>query len=143
MTVSLSHHSFIRSSITATTLLAVGCNQPQANLTSASQQSGQPIRLGLSLWTGSSPWQIAEDKGFLKASGVNTEITWFQTLFEIINQAIKENAGAISILSDEQRTFGEMGALPSSNLTARKLDFNFNTVFYRISVGIDFGLIHE
>lgn len=28
-------------------------------------------------------------------------------LSEIINLAIKENAGAISILSNEQRTFGE------------------------------------
>ncbi|KAB8315108.1 hypothetical protein SD81_034565 [Tolypothrix campylonemoides VB511288] len=96
MTVSLSRHSFIRSSITATTLLAVGCNQPQANLTSASQQSGQPIRLGLSLWTGSSPWQIAEDKGFLKASGVNTEITWFQTLADSFNAF---TAGKIDIVN--------------------------------------------
>lgn len=85
MTVSLSRRSLIRSSIAATALLAVSCNRSQANLTSASQQSGQPIRLGLSLWAGSSPWQIAEDKGFLKASGVNTEITWFQTLADSLN----------------------------------------------------------
>jgi hypothetical protein len=57
----------------------------QANLTSASQQSGQPIRLGLSLWPGAIPWQIAEDKGFLNASGVNAEITWFQTLADQLN----------------------------------------------------------
>lgn len=87
VTVSLSRRSFIRSSIlsTATALLAVSCNRPQANLTSASQQSGQPIRLELSLWPGAIPWQIAEDKGFLKASGVNTEITWFQTLADQLN----------------------------------------------------------
>ena len=63
----------------------MGCNRPQANLTSASQQSGQPIRLGFSLWPGAIPWQIAEDKGFLKASGVNAEITWFQTLADQLN----------------------------------------------------------
>ncbi|WP_026082278.1 type 2 periplasmic-binding domain-containing protein [Mastigocladopsis repens] len=86
MTVS-SRRSFIRSSIlsTMTAVLAVSCNRPQANLTSASQQSGQPIRLGFSLWPGAIPWQIAEDKGFLKASGVNTEITWFQTLADQLN----------------------------------------------------------
>lgn len=84
MTVS-SRRSFILS--TAAALLAVSCNRTQANLTSASQQSqsGQLIRLGFSLWPGAIPWQIAEDKGYLKASGVNAEIIWFQTLVDQLN----------------------------------------------------------
>ena len=89
-----SRRSFIRSSalIAATAILAVGCNRTQANSTSA--QSTQPIRLGFNLWPGAIPWQVAEDKGFIKASGVNPEINWFQALGDQIN-AFK--AGKIDI----------------------------------------------
>lgn len=102
MAVSLSRRSFIRSSIlsTATALLAVGCNQlseGSASISSSAaslEQPGQPIRLGFNLWPGAIPWQIAEDQGFLKASGVNAEITWFQTLADQLNAF---NAGKIDI----------------------------------------------
>lgn len=90
-----SRRSFLRSSAltTATALLTVGCNRTQAN-SSTSESAKQPIRLGFNLWPGAIPWQIATAKGFLKASGVNAEITWFQVLGDQINAF---NAGKIDI----------------------------------------------
>jgi len=87
-----SRRSFIRSSAltVGTTLLAASCNRTQTNSANSSPSpSGSPIRLGFNLWPGAIPWQIAEDKGFLKTSGVNAEITWFQVLGDQID--ISEN----------------------------------------------------
>ena len=91
----LSRRSFLRSSTltAATALLAASCSRTQTN-SSAAEPSNQPIRLGFNLWPGAIPWQIAEDQGFLKASGVNAEITWFQVLGDQINAF---NAGKIDI----------------------------------------------
>lgn len=71
-----SRRSFLNSSALAiaTTLTTVSCN----NRT-------EPIRLGFNPWPGATPWQIAEDKGFLKESGVRAEIIWFQTLADQVN----------------------------------------------------------
>ncbi len=92
-----SRRSFISSSALSvgTTLLAASCNRTQTDSASSSPSpSGSPIRLGFNLWPGAIPWQIAEDKGFLKTSGVNAEITWFQVLGDQINAF---NAGKIDI----------------------------------------------
>ncbi len=93
-----SRRSFIRSSALAigSTLLTTSCNQKVDSVSNLStqSQSGSPIRLGFNLWPGAIPWQIAEDQGFLKSSGVNAEITWFQ---ELGNQINAFNAGKIDI----------------------------------------------
>ncbi|MBW4661877.1 MAG: ABC transporter substrate-binding protein [Drouetiella hepatica Uher 2000/2452] len=101
-----SRRSFIRSSTLAAgaAFLAASCNQTQTDSSSSpsnspsevgsSNSSSSPIRLGLNLWPGAIPWQIAEDQGFLKASGVNAEITWFQVLGD---QITAFNAGKIDI----------------------------------------------
>jgi NitT/TauT family transport system substrate-binding protein len=103
-----SRRAFLRSSaLTATTaLLAIACSPTQTHSTNSSTNSPAstsdttsdaakpPIRLGFNLWPGAIPWQIAEDKGLIKASGVNAEIIWFQTLGDQINAF---NGGKIDI----------------------------------------------
>ncbi|MBD2463549.1 ABC transporter substrate-binding protein [Oscillatoria sp. FACHB-1407] len=88
-----SRRSFIRSSAlaTASTLITAGCSRH--NL-SSSASSDQPIRLGLNLWPGAIPWQIAEEQELFKAAGINAEILWFQVLGDQINAF---NAGKIDI----------------------------------------------
>ena len=99
-----SRRSFLRSSALAigTTFLAASCKTQTdsgSSLSSVSQVSaasstGSPIHLGFNLWPGAIPWQIAQDKGLLKANGINAEITWFATLGDQINAF---NAGKIDI----------------------------------------------
>ena len=44
---------------------------------SAAQDSGRPIKLGLSAWPGWFPWYIAEEQGFFGQEGANVQLVWF------------------------------------------------------------------
>lgn len=92
----ISRRTFLRSTLaTAATTITVGCNQlPSETASVGSGSPSQPIRLGFNLWPGAIPWQIAEDKGFFKQSGLNVEIIWFQGLGDQISAF---NAGKIDI----------------------------------------------
>jgi NitT/TauT family transport system substrate-binding protein len=48
-----------------------------ASTASAAQDSGRPIKLGLSAWPGWFPWYIAEEQGFFSQEGANVQLVWF------------------------------------------------------------------
>lgn len=48
-------------------------------------------------------------------------------------QLKRMQAGLASLSTNSEPLIGNLGALPSTNLTARKSDFNFNTVFIKLA----------
>ena len=54
---------------------------------SASQQGSQTqtLRIGMNLWAGFMPWQVAQEKEFFKANNLNAELTWFPVLSDQLN----------------------------------------------------------
>lgn len=92
-----SRRSFLRSAAisTATAALAIGCQQKPDSTSAGSASQGQTLKLGMNLWAGFMPWQVAEEKGFLKTENLNAELTWFPVLSD---QLSAFNAGKIDVI---------------------------------------------
>ncbi len=61
---------------------------------SASQQGTQTLRIGMNLWAGFMPWQVAQEKEFFKANNLNAELIWFPVLSDQLNAF---NAGRLDV----------------------------------------------
>lgn len=64
-------------------LVVVGCAGGDTSADSAATESGDPamaagapLRIGYSDWPGWVPWEIALEKGFFEANGVEVELVW-------------------------------------------------------------------
>ena len=64
---------------------ATGSTGAEPTATSAPGDTGPAIKLGFSAWPGWFPWQVAEEKGFFEAAGVNVELVWFEGYLDSIN----------------------------------------------------------
>jgi NitT/TauT family transport system substrate-binding protein len=92
---------FLVFAIAVTSIFAISCSDDDddpsttgsTTTTSASDAttaastgaSGAMIKLGFSAWPGWFPWQIAEEKGFFEAAGVDVELVWFEGYLDSIN----------------------------------------------------------
>lgn len=90
-----SRRSFLRfSSLAAATVLAsTSCSQPVA-VNESNSSTSQPLRLGLNLWAGFMPWQVAKEKNFFQANGLNAEVVWFPVLSD---QITAFNSGKVDV----------------------------------------------
>jgi NitT/TauT family transport system substrate-binding protein len=80
----LSRRSFLRSSGLAIAALATVTSCQQAK-TPGSVSSERPLQLGMNLWAGFMPWQVAQEKDFFKANQLNAELVWFAGLSDQLN----------------------------------------------------------
>ncbi len=88
----MSRRSFLYiSSAAIATLLATSCRRQPPDQANAAQQ---PLHLGFNLWAGYLPFQVAQEKGFFQANGLNAEITWFPALGD---QITAFNAGKVDV----------------------------------------------
>lgn len=87
-----SRRGFLKySSLAIASLLAsVGCSK-QAQTGSAAKP---PLRVGMNLWAGFMPWQVAKEKDFFKANNLNVELIWFPVLSD---QLAAFNAGKLDV----------------------------------------------
>lgn len=53
-----------------------------------------PLKIGLYLWAGFMPWQVAQEKDFFKANNLNVELIWFPLLSD---RLAAFNAGKIDV----------------------------------------------
>ncbi len=77
----------------ASLLTTVGC-RPQTN-TAGNAAPSPTLRIGLNLWAGFMPWQVAKEKDFFKANNLNAKIVWFPVLSD---QITAFNAGKIDAI---------------------------------------------
>ena len=77
----------------ASLLTSVGCRQ-QTN-TAGNAAPSPTLKIGLNLWAGFMPWQVAKEKDFFKANNLNAEIIWFPVLSD---QITAFNAGKIDVI---------------------------------------------
>jgi NitT/TauT family transport system substrate-binding protein len=84
-----SRRSFLQSSLAFASLFAaVSCNQQQT------AQTTSPLRIGLNLWAGFMPWQVAKEKKIFEANNLKAELVWFPVLSDQISAF---NAGKIDV----------------------------------------------
>jgi NitT/TauT family transport system substrate-binding protein len=72
----LSRRSFLRSSGLAIASLAAVTSCQPAN----KSETSSPLKLGMNLWAGFMPWQVAQDKGLFKSNGLSADLVWFPVL---------------------------------------------------------------
>lgn len=77
----------------ASLLTTVGCRQQTT--TAGNAASTPPLKIGLNLWAGFMPWQVAKEKDFFKANNLNAEIVWFPVLSD---QITAFNAGKVDVI---------------------------------------------
>jgi NitT/TauT family transport system substrate-binding protein len=77
----------------AAMLTSISC-RTNVNANQSNTSTSKPLRLGLSLWVGLMPWQVAQEKGFFRSNNLNVEITWFPILSDQISAF---NAGKIDV----------------------------------------------
>lgn len=77
----------------ASLLTTVGCRQQTS--TAGNAASTPPLKIGLNLWAGFMPWQVAKEKDFFKANNLNAEIVWFPVLSD---QITAFNAGKVDVI---------------------------------------------
>ncbi len=77
----------------ASLLTTVGCRQQTT--TAGNAASNPPLKIGLNLWAGFMPWQVAKEKNFFKANNLNAEIVWFPVLSD---QITAFNAGKVDVI---------------------------------------------
>lgn len=95
----MSYQKFSRRSLlrfsalaSATLLASTSCRQPAAN--EGNSSASQPLRIGLNLWAGFMPWQVAKEKKFFQANGLNAEVVWFPVLSD---QITAFNSGKVDV----------------------------------------------
>lgn len=77
----------------ASLLTTVGCRQQTT--TAGNAASSPPLKIGLNLWAGFMPWQVAKEKDFFKANNLNAEIVYFPVLSD---QITAFNAGKVDVI---------------------------------------------
>lgn len=77
----------------ASLLATVGCRQQTSTIGNAA--STPPLKIGLNLWAGFMPWQVAKEKDFFKANNLNAEVVWFPVLSD---QITAFNAGKVDVI---------------------------------------------
>lgn len=77
----------------ASLLTTVGCRQQTT--TAGNAASSTPLKIGLNLWAGFMPWQVAKEKDFFKANNLNAEVIWFPVLSD---QITAFNAGKVDVI---------------------------------------------
>jgi NitT/TauT family transport system substrate-binding protein len=95
--------------VLAVVMLMSACSStasPGTPTTSAT--SGTPITIGFSAWPGWFPLQVAQEKGFFTAAGVNVKLTYFESYTDSLNAL---NAGKLDANAQTlQDTIASMGA---------------------------------
>lgn len=81
--------------------LAVGCNNPAANInattdTQAVSSAANVVRLGFSAWPGWFPWQVAQEQGIFEANNAAVDLKWFDGYLESISTLTAEQIDANS-----------------------------------------------
>lgn len=90
-----SRRSFLRfSSLTAATILASTSCRQQSTVERSHSSASQSLRLGLNLWAGFMPWQVAKEKNFFQPNGFNAELVWFPVLSD---QLTAFNSGKVDV----------------------------------------------
>ena len=65
--------------VLASAMLGAACSDDDGG------DGGAPIKLGYSAWPGWFPWQVAEEAGIFKDTGVDVELVWFEGYLDSIN----------------------------------------------------------
>ncbi len=76
----------------ASLLTTIGCSKQTTQTGNATENP--PLRVGMNLWAGFMPWQVAKEKDFFKANNLNVELIWFPVLSD---QLAAFNAGKIDV----------------------------------------------
>src|SRR5258706_10364463 len=93
----------------AVVMLMSACSSTASPGTPAtSATSGSPITIGFSAWPGWFPLQVAQEKGFFAAAGVNVKLTYFESYTDSLNAL---NAGKLDANAQTlQDTIASIGA---------------------------------
>lgn len=80
----LNRRSFLRSASlsVAAAIAAASCGRQS---TSQGSSQNQALKIGMNLWAGFMPWQVAQEKELFQANSLNAELTWFLALSDQLN----------------------------------------------------------